>query len=146
MITTGTRSKPLHVALWTAQVILAGLFLMAGFMKTFTPIDELAAKMPYVAEIPLLIRFIGVMELLGGVGLLLPSLLRIQSHLTPWAAVGIATIMSLAVVFHAWRGEWSALPMNTLFGALAAFIAWGRFHKEPIANKATTSVKNLSSI
>jgi putative oxidoreductase len=73
-----------------------------------------------------LLRFIGVAELAGGLGLILPAATRIRPMLTPLAALGLATIMTLAFVFHIQRGEWDALPVNAVLGALAAFVAWGR--------------------
>src|SRR5258708_6611348 len=75
--------KALNVILWIAQVLLAGMFLMAGFTKVATPIDKLVVMMPFAAALPVaLIKFIGVSEILGALGLLLPSLLRIQPQLT----------------------------------------------------------------
>jgi uncharacterized membrane protein YphA (DoxX/SURF4 family) len=131
------RSKALHITLWIAQVILAAMFLMSGFMKLSQPIDQLAKMLPWAAQVPeALVRFIGVAEVLGAVGLILPSLLRIQPKLTPIAAVGLALVMLLAVVFHISRGETPAIGMNFILIAIAAFIAWGRFKKAPIAPKA----------
>jgi hypothetical protein len=110
---------------------------MAGLMKTTTPIAELATKLPWVGAVPeALVRFIGTAELLAAVGLILPSATRIRPVLTPLAAVGLVTIMVLAVPFHAMRGELAhALPVNLVLGGLAAFVAWGRFKKAPIASR-----------
>lgn len=130
-----TENKGLNIALWVAQGLLAAMFLMAGFMKTTTPIAELGASMPWVNELPNLVRFIGISELLAGIGLLLPSILRIQPKLTPLAALGIVAIMVLAAIFHATRGEYSAIGMNVVFGAIAGFVAWGRTNKVPISAK-----------
>jgi putative oxidoreductase len=81
-----------------------------------------------------LLRFIGISEALGAVGLILPSALRILPKLTPLAAVGLATVMALAIPFHASRGELlQALPANVILGSLAAFVAWGRTWPAPIA-------------
>lgn len=89
------RSKALHITLWIAQVILAAMFLMSGFMKLSQPIDQLSKMLPWAAQVPeALVRFIGVAEILGAVGLILPSLLRIQPKLTPIAAVGLALVES----------------------------------------------------
>ena len=131
------RSKALHITLWIAQVILAAMFLMSGFMKLSQPIDQLSKMLPWAAQVPeALVRFIGVAEVLGAVGLILPSLLRIQPKLTPIAAVGLALIMLFAVVFHISRGETPMIGMNFILIAIAAFIAWGRFKKAPIAPKS----------
>ncbi len=131
------RSKALHITLWIAQVILAAMFLMSGFMKLSQPIDQLSKMLPWAAQVPeALVRFIGVAEVLGAVGLILPSLLRIQPKLTPIAAVGLAVVMLFAVVFHISRGETPMIGMNFILIAIAAFIAWGRFKKAPIATKS----------
>ena len=131
------RSKALHITLWIAQAILAAMFLMSGFMKLSQPIDQLSKMLPWAAQVPeALVRFIGVAEVLGAVGLILPSLLRIQPKLTPIAAVGLALVMLFAVVFHISRGETPMIGMNFILIAIAAFIAWGRFKKAPIASKS----------
>ena len=85
------------------------------------------------AQVPLaLVRFIGISELLGAVGLILPALTKIKPLLTPLAALGLLTIMILAMGFHVSRGEAGTLPFNIVLGGLAAFVAWGRTSKAPI--------------
>jgi hypothetical protein len=125
-------------ALWIVQVLLALNFGMAGVMKSTMPIDDLVKNgLAWAADMPLwLVRFIGVSELLGAIGLILPAALRIKPVLTPLAASGLLTIMVLAAGFHATRGEWSGIAFNVVLGALAAFVAWGRFKKAPIAAKS----------
>ena len=130
------RSKALHITLWIAQVLLAAMFLMSGIMKLTQPIEELSKMLPWAAQMPeAIVRFIGASELLGALGLLLPSLLRIQPKLTPIAAVGLALIMLFALVFHASRGETPAIGMNVILLLIAVFIAWGRFKKAIITPK-----------
>lgn len=126
------KSKALHISLWIAQVLLAFAFSMAGFMKVSLPIPELAAKgMGFVNYTPeAMVRFIGIAELLGALGLILPSALRIKPILTPLAAVGIAVIMILAAKDHLSHNE--SIMVNVILFALAAFVAWGRFSKVPI--------------
>src|SRR5262245_22830625 len=93
--TTGG-SKILRGALWTVQVLLAIAFGMAGVMKATQPIEVLAAQMVWPGDVPsALVRFIGVSELLGGIGLVLPAATRIQPRLTPLAAVGLVVVMIL---------------------------------------------------
>jgi uncharacterized membrane protein YphA (DoxX/SURF4 family) len=131
-------SKALHITLWIAQGILAAMFLMSGFMKVAQPIDQISKMLPWAAQVPeALVRFIGVAEVLGAVGLILPSLLRIQPKLTPIAAVALAVVMLFAFAFHLSRGETSVIGMNFVLIAIAAFIARGRFKKAPIAPKPT---------
>lgn len=137
MKTTGESSKAMHISLWIAQTLMAIMFLMAGFMKATMPIESLIAMLPWANSVPAaLVKFIGLSELLGGLGLLLPSLLRIKPQLTVWAAIGIATIMMLAIPLHLSRGENEALGMNITFIILSLFIAWGRTKKAPIAPKS----------
>jgi len=87
--------KALGIALWAAQMILAALFLFAGVMKFVMPVEEMTRG----SSIPgSFFHFIGVMEVLGGIGLVLPSLLRISPFLTPVAACGLVIIMAGATV------------------------------------------------
>jgi uncharacterized membrane protein YphA (DoxX/SURF4 family) len=119
--------------LWLAQILLAVAFAMAGAMKAAAPIATLAPQMVWPGDVPAwLVRFIGVSELAGALGLILPAVTRIKPGLTPLAALGLVAVMLLAAVFHIARGEWQALPMNVVLGGLAVFIAWGRTRKAPI--------------
>ena len=130
-------SKVLNVLLWIAQSLLAAMFLMAGFTKVATPIDQLAVAMPWVAQVPAAeIKFIGVSEILGALGLLLPSALRIKPRLTVLAAIGLGLVMILALAFHMSRGEFSAIPTNIVLVSFAAFIAWGRSKNAAIHARA----------
>ena len=109
---------------------------MAGFFKTAIPLSELSKIIPVAAEMPVLIRFIGISELAGGLGLLLPAALRIWPRLTGLAAAALALVMVLAVIFHIARGEAPAIGTNIVLGLLAAFVAWGRLYKAPIATRS----------
>ena len=87
----------------------------------------------WMLEVPIALpRFIGVMELLGVIGLILPAATRIQPQLTVWAAKGLLAIQALAIPFHAVRGEFEPLPFNLIYVALAVFVIWGRTRKAPI--------------
>lgn len=133
----GKKSTLLNVSLWVAQTLLAGMFIMAGITKSFQPIETIGASLPWVLNAPLaLIRFIGISELLGGIGLLLPSILRIKPQFTGYAAIGLALVMIFAAIFHAMRGEYSLIGINILIGLIAGFIAWGRLKKLPITPKS----------
>lgn len=136
-MTNQKNNKVINIALWVLQVLLGTMFIMAGAMKSFQSVEALTEALPWVADTSLgLVRFIGVSELLGGIGLLLPSILRIKPFLTVWAAIGLALIMFLAAIFHGVRGEFSAIGMNAVMIGLAIFIAWGRSKKAVIASKA----------
>jgi hypothetical protein len=126
--------RGINVALWVVQIVLAAIFAGAGFAKVATPLPELAQSLPYTADLPgALVRFIGVSEIAGAAGLILPALLRIAPVLTVAAAAGLNIVMWLATVFHLFRAEWSAMPMTIVLGTLAAFVAWGRVKRVPIA-------------
>jgi putative oxidoreductase len=127
------KSKVWNISLWVAQILLAGMFLMVGIMKTFTPIEELAKMVPLAAEVPALIRFIGVSELAGAIGLILPAALRIRPQLTTIAAGALALVMVLAMIFHISKGEYAAIGTPMVLGILAAFIVFGRLNKAPIS-------------
>jgi len=130
-------NKWLNMALWTTQIILAGMLIMAGFMKSIMPIEQLSASLPWTKDVPvLLVRFIGISEFLGAMGLLLPSLLRIKPVLTPVAALGIIAIMVMAAIFHITRTEFSGVMFTLILALVAAFIGWGRWKKVPIRVKS----------
>lgn len=114
-------------ALTTTQILLALAFALAGSFKAFR--YELAReRMSWVASVPRpLVTFIGVAELLGGLGLLLPWLTGIATFLTPLAAAGLVLTMLLAAGFHLRRGELQAVPVNLIFLCMAAFVSYGRW-------------------
>lgn len=120
--------KKTNVLLWTIQVLLAALFLFAGVMKLVMPIEALTAQ----STLPgLFLRFIGLAELLGGIGLIAPGLTRIQPRLTPLAAAGLVIIMIGAVVLTFQAGGISVAAMPLVVGILSAFVAWGRWRLIP---------------
>ena len=102
------------------------------------PVEALAASIPWVNDVPAgLVMFIGVSELLGGIGLLLPSILRVKPVLTPLAAAGLALVMLFAAVFHLLRGEAGTIGLNIVVMLIAILVAWGRSKKVPITPKAS---------
>lgn len=119
----------MNTTLWIAQGILAAMFAMAGVMKSTQPIDKLMKSgLNWVERFPLsTIRIIGISELLGAIGLILPLALGILPILTPIAAVGLSVIMFLAAIHHIKHKENKAIVFNTVLFALAVFIAYGRF-------------------
>jgi hypothetical protein len=110
-------------ALWIVQVLLALAFGFAGAMKLILPGEALTAFYPFPE---LLIRFIGVCELLGAVGLILPGLLRIRQSLTPLAAAGLAAIMAGATATTLAIGGGASALMPLALGLLAVFVVYGR--------------------
>jgi uncharacterized membrane protein YphA (DoxX/SURF4 family) len=131
---TNAPGRGWHIILWVAQVLLAVGFGMAGAMKLATPYAELAQKMAWAQHTPeALVKFIGVVELAGAVGVILPAATRIQPFLTPLAAAGMVVIMVLAIGLHVSIGEVPA--PNVVLGGIAALVAWGRWRKAPIASR-----------
>jgi hypothetical protein len=127
--------------LWIVQGLLAALFLFAGVMKLVMPLDKLAGPV----ELPgVFIRFIGVAEALGGLGLILPGLLRIKPGLTPLAAVGLVIIMIGAVVITLPSGLGDAL-IPLIVGLLAAFVAYGRWRLAPISGPSPSRASAVGS-
>ena len=127
----------MNIILWIIQVLLALLFLFSGGMKLVIPPDVLQSMgSPNQVVLPgLLIRFIGVCEVLGGLGLILPGLLRIRPGLTPLAAVGLVIIMIGAVVLTLIGDGVGAavVPLVTL--VLVAFVAYGRWQLAPVSDR-----------
>lgn len=129
------KNKVLHITVWILQIFMGLMFLIVGGMKAFSPLESLPPEMAWALENPNLVRFVGISQLLGAIGLIVPSLLRIKPFLTPLAALGFATIMILAIGFHAMRSEMEAIPTNIVLLLVFAFIAWARWKKVPIQAK-----------
>jgi hypothetical protein len=99
-----------------------------GAVMKFQSVEKTAAMMPWVGQVPLLVvRLLGVIDLLAAAGLVLPLLLRIKPRLTAWTAVCIIALMICAIIFHVSRGEAAVIGFNIFCVVVAAFIAWGRF-------------------
>jgi putative oxidoreductase len=132
-MTGNKNSKTLNITLWIVQGLTAALMLMSAFMKIASPIPELSAKWKWTGELPQqVVRMLGIVDLLGGIGIILPAILKIKPGLTPLAAVGVVLLMISATVFHISRGESSVIAFNIILMLLASFIAWGRYKKLPI--------------
>ena len=131
----GMRSRNwLDIALWLVQVLLALTFAGGGVWKLTTPPSKLAGTMPWMGQVsPRFLSFTAIVDLLGGLGVVLPSLTRIKPRLTVLAALGCVALQISAIVFHVRRGEGSNTPFNFLLVALSLFVAWGRQSKAPIA-------------
>jgi uncharacterized membrane protein YphA (DoxX/SURF4 family) len=132
-VETPQRRSALNIGLWVVQVLLALLFLWAGGMKLVLPLEKLAGPV----HLPdLFLRFIGVAEVLGGIGLLLPGLLRIRPVLTSWAAAGLVIIMIGAVGMTFMGGGSVGMALIPgVTGLLAAFVAYGRWRLVPLGSR-----------
>lgn len=128
----------LRVGLWTAQVVLFVFFGAVGALNTFVSPSVLTAMgLTYSTEIPLwLLRFVGMSELAGAAGVILPALTRVMPRLTPLAALGLATIQIFAIGFHLVRGEIAGLtPLIIPPVAWSLIVFWGRTWKAPILSR-----------
>ena len=133
----GARRRATHVALWILQVALALVFGAVGWIKLSTRGPALEARLSWVTDVPAaLVRLIGGAELLGAIGLLFPAATRIKPALTPAAAVGLATVMTLAIVFHVYRGDGVVLVVPAVLALLAAAVAVGRSRIVPITPRS----------
>ncbi len=115
-------------ALWMVQGLLAALFLFSGGMKLILPLEKLTGPVPLPG---LFMRLIGVAEVLGALGLILPGLLRIRPGLTPLAAAGLVSIMIGATAITLLGGDLMAAMISLVVGLLAAFVAYGRWRLAP---------------
>ncbi len=122
----------MNIVLWIVQVLLAIMFFMAGVMHGFQQ-ERAKAQFRWPADVsPGLLTFIGVSEILGAVGLILPALTGVLPWLTPLAALGLAVVMLLAIGFHAMRREYPNIVVNLILLVLAAFVAYGRWVIVPV--------------
>jgi len=110
--------------LWIVQGLLALLFLFSGGAKLVMPAADLTKETPMLSAS--FLRFIGVCETLGGLGLVLPMLLRIRPGLTPLAAAGLVVIMIGAVTVTLMIGGGATVLFPLATGALAAWVAYSR--------------------
>jgi uncharacterized membrane protein YphA (DoxX/SURF4 family) len=127
-------TKKIGALLWTLQGLLAALFLFAGTMKLIMPLEAMVAQ----SSLPgWFLLFIGVAEVLGGLGLILPGLVHIQTRLTPLAAAGLVIIMFGATALTVADGHVAPAVMPLVIGVLAAFIAYGRLELLPHRERRT---------
>src|SRR5439155_9162353 len=116
--------------------LLALLFLFAGVVKLIMPVEEMTNDIQMPGAF---LRFIAVVEILGALGLILPSLLRIRPGLTPLAAAGLVIIMIGATVVSLMIGPVVLALMPFVVGLLAVFVAYGRWKLAPISSSSAPS-------
>jgi hypothetical protein len=151
--TIATRSSwfTLNGVLWALQIVWGFFFAGSGFGKVLLYDGALYAAAPravawYAAVPQPLIVGIGVVEVLGGIGLLLPAITRVAPRLTPLAAAGLALTMLLAAGFHVVRGEYALVPATVVLGAVAAVLAAGRADLRPVEAGPLTTRRVLTSV
>ncbi|MCF0074066.1 DoxX family protein [Dyadobacter sp. CY261] len=118
-------SKTMHITLWIVQSLLSVTLVWAAYMKLFESPEALAAMWQWTGQVsPMFVKLTGIIDLLAGIGLILPAWLRIRPALTFVTAACVVLLMLCAMLFHLSRGE--SPVFNLFFGLLAAFVAWGR--------------------
>jgi uncharacterized membrane protein YphA (DoxX/SURF4 family) len=120
------------IALWVVQVLLAAAFLASGATKLSQPKEKLLKNWAWVEDFSQrTVRIIGAVEVLGAIGIVVPSLTGIVPSLTPLAALGLVLTMIAAALTHLRRAEYGAIAVNAVLFILAAFVAYGRFFVVP---------------
>jgi len=120
----------MNIAVWIVSGILAVLYLAVGMVKLVVPKRKMAANpnLAFAAGLPsALILFIGLVEVLGAIGVIVPWLVGVAAVLTPLAAAGLVLLQIGAIVFHGQRREFKQWPVNFVLAGLAAFVAYERF-------------------
>lgn len=118
----------MDIALWIVSALLAAAYILAGLNKALLPHSKLVRSLPWAEDFrPGTVKFIGIVEFLGGLGLFLPWLTGIAPVLTPIAASGLVLVQLLAAIVHLRRGEPKALPINAVLLLAALFVAVFRF-------------------
>ena len=127
------------LSFWVAQTILAGVFFLQGIMKLIVPVDALAQTHFWINVAPeWFVKMIGLIEVLAGIGLIVPAMLQYRPEWSMRAGFGVLLLLILAVVFHIIRKEWSNLPTIIVLGAIDVYFLWGRLRIEPIREKTPT--------
>ena len=123
----------MNVLLWILQVLLALLFIWAGGFKLVVPLSVLSQPQPGQVALPgMFLKFIGVCELLGGFGLVLPGIFRTRQYLIPLAAVGLLIIIIGATVVVLMGGNVGVAVSNVVIALMLAFVAYGRWRLRPL--------------
>jgi uncharacterized membrane protein YphA (DoxX/SURF4 family) len=120
------------IALWVVQVLVAAAFLMSGATKLSQPKEKLLKNWAWVEDFSQrTVRIIGALEVLGAIGIVLPSLTGIVPWLTPLAALGLVLTMITAALTHLRRAEYGPIAVNAVLLILAALVAYGRLFVLP---------------
>ena len=122
----------MNIALWVLQAVTAMAFGGHGFLLISGP-RRVAERVPWVASLPApLVRLLGLLEILGAIGVVVPAATGVLPSLTVAAAGGLVAMMLLAMLFHVVRREWPNIGLNLILGALAFAVAYGRLVIEPL--------------
>ena len=129
----------MNIALCILQSLLGLYFFLIGIIYFVIP-PGLPAMMSWMYELsPTLHSVSGTLEILGGLGLILPSVTKIQPRLTPLAGAGLALVMAGALTWHLQRGEPQNMFLNVILAVIAASIAYGRWKLVPIQARGSNA-------
>ena len=128
---SSTKSK-LNIVLWVVQGFLAALFLLAGVTKLIMPAEQLTAQSHLPVE---LLRFVGVAEIAGALGLILPGIVKIKTFLTPLAAAGLVIIMLGATAISAGSKQFGPAAFSFLIGFLVMYVGFCRWKVVPLPSR-----------
>lgn len=122
----------MNIALWVLQILTALAFGGHGFLLISGP-QRMAERVPWVRALPApFVRLLGLLEILGAIGVVVPAATGVLPSLTVAAAGGLVAMMLLAMLFHVTRREWPNIGLNFVLGALAFAVAYGRLVIEPL--------------
>jgi uncharacterized membrane protein YphA (DoxX/SURF4 family) len=133
----------MNVVLWILQLLLGALFVFSGVMKFVMSVEEMTQQMPSMPG--WFLHFIGVCEILGGLGLILPGLVRVRTGLTPLAAACLVIIMIGATVITAMVGPVAMALLPAVVGLLLACVAYGRWRVAPLRDRGVDSLAARST-
>ncbi|MGP3534421.1 MBL fold metallo-hydrolase [Microbacterium sp. RD1] len=138
--------RSLHIALWVLQSALGVALIAAGAWKLSLPFDQATAMFPWAADVPALYTVTSILDIAGGLGVILPSLTRVAPRTTVFAALGVVLLMLSAVVFYLLRGEPSETVPNLVLASAGGIVAWGRWRGAPIRAQLPVPTKWTSPL
>ena len=131
----------MNIVLWVLQILLGIYFIFVGVMHFIVP-PNLPAVMAWMYDLSPWLHYVsGTAEILGGLGLILPGLVRIQTRLVPLAAAGLVLVMIGAMGYHITRGEFQNLISNLVLAGLLAFVAYGRWRILPLTDRGAQAAE-----
>ena len=123
----------MNALLWILQVLLALVFLASGLVKLVKPKEALVERLPILAAYrPLTVRLIGLAEVLGAAGVVVPLAVGVAPGLVPWAALGLASVVIAAAVAHAERDDFKPLAVHAVLLVMAVAVVYGRSADVPL--------------
>jgi N-acyl homoserine lactone hydrolase len=135
-----------HRVLWVLQWLLGVSLVGAGVLKLALPTGQAVDMFPWSADVPLLYTVTSVLDVLGGLGVILPALTRTLPRLTVVAALGVLLLMLCSVAFYLLRGEASEIAPNLGLAVIAAAVAWGRWRVAPITSQLPEQVSSTDPL